>query len=887
MAGPRDPFGVPVQTTTLYAGQNVDLEGLSETTRNALLRYAQSGVTPTLDIISGYRDPARNARVGGASRSQHLSGNAADISLKGRSPQERDAIVNHFLSDPSVNGFGVYGDSIHIDTRQGPKAYWGPSYGAESFGTVAPDLLPKVKEWAGQAPAKPVKQGGQIAMAKKMTEADIDALLTPASSPAPATAAPAAASRMTGADIDALLSADNGRMGFATPDQRGGGDASLRDIRRASYAEEAVKAGTGDTFGQKLGSATMATVLGAGQMIPFYNDIVAATSTAMGKGQGNTLAERFRDNSDRISGIVSADRQLQPVASYGGSALGLLASLLVGNAQLQAARGLGESVAASAGLGGLTGAAFGASTGDTLRERASNAVSGGLVGAGVGAAAPVVVNALAGGINLAGKAAAPITNTFRAWRDPAGEAQTRVANAFAKDGVSPANALAGLQEGGAPAAVVDAGGETVRALARSAANNSPEARQIMSPVIDDRFASQGDRVVDVLRTLGGGNVARTLDDMREAAQMSNRVAYSKAYQDGADGVWNAQLEALTAAPAIRAAIRSVQRVGANKTVAQGMPPVRNAFEEAANGGLRLARRADGSTATPNIQFWDYVQRNLRGKAGEAARAGNKDLAADYTALRRQVLESIDEAVPAFKDARQGAARAFGAEDAYEAGQKFLTSKMANFDGQKAVGKMTRAESELFAEGFRDAMIAKVREVSDSRNMVTQSIFNSPAALERIQIAMGPKRAEQLRAALVVEDTMDAVRKAMGNSSTARQLVELGLAGGGGMYGALTGDWKNAGLAIGAAGASRGKAVVETNLSKEIGKLLMSGDAAALETLITRAAKEPKTLREIQSFGAKLSGLLGSSSTAGVRPSEGAFVPRVANQSGATAEDQQK
>lgn len=877
MAGPRDPFGIPVQTTTLYANQGADVDGLTDDARNALLRFVQSGAAPSLDIISGYRDPARNARVGGASRSQHLSGNAVDISLKGKTPQERDSIINHFLSDPAVNGFGVYGDSIHIDTRQGPRAYWGPSYGAESFGSVAPDLLPRVKEWASGAQApKPAAQNRPVSMAKKLSEADIDGMLGGVSS---AKAAPMLAE----ADIDAMLS-DNGRMGFATPAQRGGGEASLRDVRREAYKGEALAVPTGDTFAQKLGSSAMATTRGVGQMIPFYNDIVAGTSTLLGSGQGGTFAERFRDNADRLSGQVSADRQQQPIASYGGSGVGLIATLPVGNAQLQAARGLGEATTATAGLSGMAGALYGASEGDTIGQRAANAVLGGVGGAAIGAAAPAVVNSLSAVGGAVGNALAPVAGLVRAARNPQAEAQARVGNALARDNADLANSLSGLQEAGAPAVVADAGGEYTRALARSAANNSPEARQIIAPAIEERFATQGDRIVDTLRKIGGGNAGRTIDDLRDAAQASNRAAYANAYANG-EGVWSDQLRQLTAAPAVQDAIKSVLKTAANKTVAQGMPPVQRAFVETADGGIDLARRADGSVATPNVQFWDYLQRNLRGKAGEAARAGNNDLAGDYSTLRRQILAEVDEAVPAFRDARQGAARFFGAEDAYEAGQKFLSSKMENFEAQKSVSKMTREERDLFTEGFREQLIAKIREVPENRNLVINSMFNSPAARERIQIALGPKRAEQLQAALHVEDVMDKLRTAMGNSTTARQLVELGLGGAGGMF-AFNGNWDAAALSIGAAAASRGKVFAEKNVAKEIARILSSQDPAALEGLIIKATKDPATLRSIQALSSRLSGLV-SSSAAGMRPSEGFVLPRMSNQLSTTAEDQQQ
>ncbi len=52
--------------------------------------------------------------------------------------------------------------------------------------------------------------------------------------------------------------------------------------------------------------------------------------------------------------------------------------------------------------------------------------------------------------------------------------------------------------------------------------------------------------------------------------------------------------------------------------------------------------------------------------------------------------------------------------------------------------------------------------------------------EQIQIALGPQRATELESMLRVENVMNMARGAVqGNSTTARQLFEMGLAGGAG------------------------------------------------------------------------------------------------------------
>lgn len=74
-----------------------------------------------VNINSGYRCPAHNARVGGAKRSMHLEGKAADLWIGGVDPQ---AVYDY--ADGLIGGGGGVGDYntfTHIDVR-GYRARW-------------------------------------------------------------------------------------------------------------------------------------------------------------------------------------------------------------------------------------------------------------------------------------------------------------------------------------------------------------------------------------------------------------------------------------------------------------------------------------------------------------------------------------------------------------------------------------------------------------------------------------------------------------------------------------------------------------------------------------------------------------------------------------------
>ena len=72
-------------------------------------------------VHSGHRCAAYNKRVGGAPRSKHLTGDAADITVAGHTP---DQVQDYLLAKyPGRYGIGRYNTFTHVDVRPGP-ARW-------------------------------------------------------------------------------------------------------------------------------------------------------------------------------------------------------------------------------------------------------------------------------------------------------------------------------------------------------------------------------------------------------------------------------------------------------------------------------------------------------------------------------------------------------------------------------------------------------------------------------------------------------------------------------------------------------------------------------------------------------------------------------------------
>lgn len=75
-----------------------------------------------ITITSAYRCPTHNAREGGASKSRHVTGEAADFRVEGIAPRE----VAKYAETLGIKGIGLYEaphNFVHIDTRS-EKSFW-------------------------------------------------------------------------------------------------------------------------------------------------------------------------------------------------------------------------------------------------------------------------------------------------------------------------------------------------------------------------------------------------------------------------------------------------------------------------------------------------------------------------------------------------------------------------------------------------------------------------------------------------------------------------------------------------------------------------------------------------------------------------------------------
>lgn len=586
------------------------------------------------------------------------------------------------------------------------------------------------------------------------------------------------------------------------------------------------------------------------------NRLIGGRSTGFDRGYQDVQAlenARYELGRERngVAGqageIVGSLATLAPARN----AAGTLLSQFIGPTT-QVARGttpgLVRTALGSSAAGGIMGYAegFGRAEGD-IAERNEAGKATGLAGATIGAAVPIGTSALGLTGRVAYNAAAP---TIRAAIDAPAEALRRFGVAFGRDSAA-GNAMNAVDEaaalaGGVPLTNVDRGGETVKALARSVANQNPEARQTLTNLAQDRFRTQADRATNFIRRVMGG----ATDDLalqtklEQGARASNKPAYDAAYAaPAARAIWNPRVSQLMQSDVFRAAVNAAESAGTDQAALQGGKAVRNPFVFNPDGSITLRTLPDGSRALPSLEFWDIVQRNLRRAQKTAARSGDDTLASTADQLRRALNNELDTAVPAFNKARQGAYEFFQAEDALDAGRNALGKTDQVPEARAAHNKMSPADKQAAAVGYASALIRAAGKARDGTNVI-DSLFTSPARRELNEIFLGPARARQVEAYVRVELLADRLRNTLGNSTTARQLVELGIGGGAGF--ALSGDWMGAlsGAALAKGGRYAGEKV-DARVMEELAKLLVSKDPAAIERAVAQASLSPKWMQAIE------------------------------------------
>lgn len=500
----------------------------------------------------------------------------------------------------------------------------------------------------------------------------------------------------------------------------------------------------------ETGFRQFANTLGLG--VPAY--LEAATS---GFGTGLSLPE----NHEFIKSADAARGRANPGTNLAATAAGAIAQGVLA-APVAAATSGGRILQASA-LGAGTAGAQGAveSRGD-IGQAALQAGIGGLAGFAGGALAEKV-------IVPAGRA---VSDRFANMVQPTQDrAATVAARAFNADGQDAA-AVRQFLDANPEAVLADAGGANARSLLRGASNLSPmEGHGIIERTLTDRAGREGRALGEALERFGGNTQSvaqRQAGVMRDAQPVTSQL-YREAYRQTP----RIDDEALTQFAGTDIGREAIQK-------AMGMARIEQAAraatgEKVAPVVFPFRQNADGvMEAVPGVgmglQAWDYVRKAVSDMAQEAQPGSNVQRM--YGSVARSLNQRLDEISPLYAQARGSAAEAFGARDAVEAG---ATAMKRGADARDIQSVAVRLPSDQ-ADQFRAGQAAELQRIITGAERVaseggTRSLSRqimTPDMMQRLG-ATGADTSDISRTVDFWNRAAD-TRRAMGNSSTARQLA---------------------------------------------------------------------------------------------------------------------
>lgn len=497
-----------------------------------------------------------------------------------------------------------------------------------------------------------------------------------------------------------------------------------------------------DSSRQAMDTLTMGGTTKGGAAI---NALVDATFSAL-KGDGFDYSQAYDQNLAGLRQAQARYNEDSPVMARAADAGGLA----LGVARLPL---LGSGWTGAAATGGAYGAAGGAlEDANTLYERAMNILKGGGAGSAIGLGGYGAGKAVGWGLDKAGKAIKNLT------LPPETRAAGEIAG-MADDRFGPNSAMLmdrELARLGPDAVRADVLGEQGRAAARRAANVNPDARETLETFAAARKGNQNVRLVADVQKAGG---------VPQGSRLTVEELQREAYK--------------TVKPQIDAAYTAARQAGAEIpfdlfdniiTTPVGAPAFREALD------VVTSRAARNPSAGGNLAVLDETKRLLDGKASAAFRAGDSAMGGVYAETAEALRQTIDDILAKggdqYAQARALRQAAYKAEEAFNVGEQ-LAQRNVPLNAAKIAKGVEPKNAPNMAAAYAQSKAQRLLNNTNTEGALTE--FVTPMGREATQAAVG-KNSTVIDAGVEREKLFNQLNKALGNSTTARQLIEAGGAG---------------------------------------------------------------------------------------------------------------
>lgn len=320
---------------------------------------------------------------------------------------------------------------------------------------------------------------------------------------------------------------------------------------------------------------------------------------------------------------------------------------------------------------------------------------------------------------------------------PSRKAQRLLAEALERDGLTPDEAVARLQQLGPEARLADLG-ENLSGLARATTAKPGPARTTAKDFLDTRQKGQQSRLTKAAGVQGTKEFKEAFATAMRDRKSKASPLYDEAYEAPLD-LSSPQMTALLERPSMKRALKDAAKIVADE-----------------GGG------------TGHVRLMDAAKRSLDDKIGAAVRSGKREKARRLTMLKNELLTEVDRQVPAFKQAREVYAGEAAMRDAAQLGRNLLTKKLDLDDIEVMIKDMGEGELRAFQMGTMRGLVDKLEGTANNRN-VAGKLIESPRAREVLELAF-PDEAS-LKRLLDVADAESLFsqtrNKVQGGSPTAR------------------------------------------------------------------------------------------------------------------------
>jgi hypothetical protein len=417
---------------------------------------------------------------------------------------------------------------------------------------------------------------------------------------------------------------------------------------------------------------------------------------------------------------------------------------------------MGQKMVYGAKVGAPIGAASGGlnAEGD-MYDRAVGAGAGTALGGVLGGATPPIVEGVIGaGKGLINQLVSRMPYKQREM------ASRKIAEALARDGLTPESAALKLQEMGPSASILDLGPNT-RALGGSAVQTPGSGKT----KITDFLVGRQEGIRDSNKVIQGGQINRITEQMRnlvpenyaatQAEIDAGRRSFGKSYNVARDGGDLVDIEPLLK--------------GLSDDIAESKGGIKSGLEKVKAYLVDEKGNPEVTIDTlhqAKMAIDDLMSGEARMSMGNVAKGKIRD----YQNALLDAIESSGESGAAYKAGRVGTRGEWMKQEALEMGAKLMSkSEFSNPEQMKAaLAKMSPEELHTFRIGAVQALKQKVSDLV-SRADATKKIMDVPALEQKIRMAFGDDELfKKYITSLESEKEMFKSYATMGGSQTAER-----------------------------------------------------------------------------------------------------------------------